>query len=196
MPFDLDRLHPSTAGPETDLCSDLAWGYPGQELSELRQKVAELYALLRDGIFRYVIVILGNAPDAEEITQEVFLQLYRCLHRGQRIRNVRAWAFRVAHNAALDRKNGAGRLVPLDCAPTAGRRCAEPNPEESVLEEEEVRRVQAAFTRLCLQQQQCLILRAEGLRYRQIAEILGISVANVAQSMHRAIRKLTADLYD
>ena len=42
-------------------------------------------------------------------------------------------------------------------------------------------------------QQQSLLLRAEGFRYEQIAEVLGASVANVAQSLHRGIKRLMTD---
>ena len=85
----------------------------------------------------------------------------------------------MAHNTALNWKNGTKHLVPMDCSSWdkyCGRQCdSAPNPEESALQQEETRRVQAAFQQLSPQQRQCLILRAEGLRYRQIAEVLGIS---------------------
>ena len=54
-------------------------------------------------------------------------------------------------------------------------------------------RVQTAMSSLSEQQKQCLFLRAEGFRYREIAEILGVSISTVAESLRRAIRKLTSE---
>jgi len=200
MTLDIGRLQLRSSGSqELDVCADLRLVSVGQGISPVGQDVARLFEQLRDSIYRYVMLVIGNASDAEEITQEVFLHLYRCLQKGQTIKNVRAWTFRVAHNSALNRKNGAKHLVSMDW-PAENTGCRHPcdtapNPEESVLQQEENRRLQAAFSQLSVQQRQCLILRAEGLRYRQIAEVVGISVANVAQSLHRSIKKLTREAH-
>jgi RNA polymerase sigma-70 factor (ECF subfamily) len=180
---------PSDSWPRLELV-----GLP-QGIGELEQKVTRLFEQLRDAVYRYLMVILDNPAEAEEMTQEAFLQLYRCLDGGQRISNLRAWIFRVAHNLALNQKGSAKRFVTLELAAWQNlshlRQDPAPDPEEWVLEQEKAQKVRAALEELTSQQRQCLILRTEGFRYKEIAEILGIAVANVAQSVRRGIKKLT-----
>jgi RNA polymerase sigma-70 factor, ECF subfamily len=167
---------------------------------KLNQKITQMYELWRDSVYRYLILVTGNYAEAEEITQEAFLQLFRCLLRGQDIRNARAWIYRVAHNFAINRRVSGKHMVTMD--PVSWERLCmlrqDPalDPEQSVLEEENHQRLKTAFKLLPAQQQQCLLLRAEGFRYEQIAEILNMSLPNVAQSLHRGIKKLMRDHYE
>jgi RNA polymerase sigma-70 factor, ECF subfamily len=166
-------------------------------ISQLDAKIAHIYEQLRPSVYLYLVLVTGNAAEAEEITQETFLQLYRCLLEGQSVRNVRPWVFRVAHNLAVNQ--AAGRKFVVSMEPEiwdklAGLR-SDPglDPEQQVLEQEKLRRFQESFRTLPSLQQQSLLLRAEGFRYEQIAEILGTSVSNVAQSLHRGIKRLMTD---
>jgi RNA polymerase sigma-70 factor (ECF subfamily) len=165
-----------------------------QGISRLGQEVTQLFEQLRGSIYRYVISIIENPSEAEEITQDVFLQLYRCLDDGQKIANFRAWTFRVAHNLALNHKDATKYVVRLELTAWHDlcelRQDPDPNPEQSLLRQEQWQRFNEAVGHLTLQQKECLILKAEGVRYAQIAEILGISVANVAQSVRRGIKRL------
>jgi len=171
-----------------------------QGLSQLGQEVTQLFEHLRGSIYRYVVVVLENPSEAEEITQDVFLQLYRCLDGGQKIANLRAWTFRVARNLALNHKDATKHLVRLDL--TAWDELCEllqdpdPNPEQSLLWQEQWQTFCEAVKQLTLQQKECLILKAEGVRYAQIAEILGISVANVAQLVRRGIKRLMRNVHE
>jgi RNA polymerase sigma-70 factor, ECF subfamily len=167
---------------------------------KLNQKITQMYELWRDSVYRYLVLVTGNYAEAEEITQEAFLQLFRCLLKGQDIRNARAWIFRVAHNCAINQRTSGKYMVSMDPA-SWEKLCMlrqDPNldPEQSVLEEENHQHLKIAFKLLPPQQQQCLLLRAEGFRYEQIAEILNLSLPNVAQSLHRGIKKLMRDQYE
>jgi RNA polymerase sigma-70 factor (ECF subfamily) len=65
-----------------------------------------------------------------------------------------------------------------------------PNPEEQLQTRQRQRRLQAVVRALPEQDQSCLCMRAEGLRYREIAEALGISLGSVAASLARSLEKL------
>jgi RNA polymerase sigma-70 factor (ECF subfamily) len=65
-----------------------------------------------------------------------------------------------------------------------------PGPEARVLQRERTARVGAALAELSPQQLRCLYLRAEGLRYKEIAETLGVGVSTVSQFLTRAIARL------
>lgn len=68
------------------------------------ERVTEIFELLRDPVYHYLLVIFRSPSEAEDIAQETFLQLYLKLHRCDRIDNARFWVFRVAHNLAINRQ--------------------------------------------------------------------------------------------
>jgi RNA polymerase sigma-70 factor, ECF subfamily len=148
----------------------------------LDEQVAGLYALYRAPLFRFV-QSLGLAPaDTEEVVQEAFLALFQHLRAGKPRDNLRAWLFQVCHNQALkilQRKPPP----PLEPAPL-------PTPEHIAIESQRRRRIAAVVRALPEQDRACLALRAEGLRYREIAGILKISLGSVALSMERALARI------
>ena len=79
---------------------------------------------------------------------------------------------------------------------TAGRNAIsraqdpDPNPEMRVLQLESFKQLEIALARLSDQQRQCLILRAQGFRYEEIAKILRITSSNVAQSLRRGLKRV------
>jgi len=195
------RIEPKSAGN-----SILDW-YPAPEAVRpenatlpTEERVTQFFEQFRNSIYRYLMVLVENRYDAEELTQDVFLQLYRCLHRGETIDNVRGWLFRVAHNYAINQKCRSKRLVALELATWddfSGRtQDPAPDPEESLLLREASKRIQVALQELTPTQRQCLVLRAEGFRYAEIAEILRITIANVAQSLRRGLTKLMRDTHE
>ena len=85
-----------------------------RETSTLKKRVASAFELLRDPVYRYLFRVLDNAEEAEDLTQEVFLRLYSYLCKGQRLGNVRAWVFHVAHNLAVDQQRKKVSLQSID----------------------------------------------------------------------------------
>jgi RNA polymerase sigma-70 factor (ECF subfamily) len=59
-----------------------------------------------------------------------------------------------------------------------------------VLQLESFKQLETALAQLSCQQRQCLILRAQGFRYEEIAKILRITASNVAQSLRRGLKKV------
>jgi RNA polymerase sigma-70 factor (ECF subfamily) len=160
-----------------------------------RQQVTQVFKQFRDPVYRYLVAILKNPSTAEEITQETFLRLYGCLRDGQDIANVRSWVFRVARNLALN-ENAGSRFLKFEEPITLDRlrdahESVLPDLEQSFLRRE---RIHIAMRELSRQQRECLALRAEGFRYREIAQILVISPSTVAQSLKRGITKLAKEL--
>ncbi|MBM3804552.1 MAG: RNA polymerase sigma factor [Acidimicrobiia bacterium] len=185
------------AGPH--IAIDSEWFRLKQGTLTNDQKVAELFERLRPSVYRYLVVLTGNPPEAEEVTQEAFLRLCQCLQEGQAIAHPRTWVFRVAHNLAIDQRLSRKYLAPLQ--PSSWDELCQfrpdphPNPEQSILLQEHFQRLQTALRKLSGIQRECLTLRADGFKYEQIAEILGVSVANVAQSLRRGIRRLMEETH-
>jgi RNA polymerase sigma-70 factor (ECF subfamily) len=134
-----------------------------------------------------------SVHDAEEVTQDVFLALFRHLQRGKSRRNLRGWIFRVAHNLALKQRAANKRIqAALDDDSTIihAKLDATPNPEEQMTSGQTLQRLRTVLRALPEQDRCCLTLRAEGLRYREIAATLGISLGSVSLSLTRSLARL------
>jgi RNA polymerase sigma-70 factor (ECF subfamily) len=163
-----------------------------QGIITLDQKITELFETQRDAVYRYTMTIVRSPAIAEEVTQEAFIRLYSYLRKGGAVGHYRAWIFRTAHNLAVNestRKYLTSSVVDWDelCRQ---RQDLGPNPEQNTLQEESFVHLRAAMGRLATQQRQCILLRAEGFRYAEIAKILGVSKSTVAESLRRAMHKL------
>ncbi|MBL8230862.1 MAG: sigma-70 family RNA polymerase sigma factor [Bryobacterales bacterium] len=155
----------------------------------------QLYLEARDDVYRYLIHLGLNPAQAQDTTQDVFLRLHRAVQAGDDIRQARAWVFRVAHNLGLNEKQRKGnQSVAIDAQANFPVTDPSPTVEEAALERERHRRLQDAMERLSPQQRQCLYLRAEGLRYAEIAQSLGIAVSTVAEFVSRATARLRKEV--
>ena len=161
--------------------------------SRLEEEVVSLFEQLRPPVLRYLVSFRISAPDAEEIAQEVFLALFQHLRQGKSRANLQGWVFRVAHNQALKHRTRSRRhsehfsyLPPFAEAPDD----LTPGPDVRLEVIQKQQRLLAVVRALPEQDQCCLSLRAEGLRYRDIAEILGMSLGAVANSLERSLSRL------
>jgi RNA polymerase sigma-70 factor (ECF subfamily) len=148
------------------------------------------------GLRRYVGSFRLGSAATEDVIQDVFLALFRHLSNGRPATNLKGWLYQVAHNLALKQRQRAARRwlfegtwdgVTADLVPDESL-----NPEERFTHRERQRRLIDTLQRLPERDQQCLLLRAEGLSYRDISKTLGVSLGSVAKSMVRAITRLAA----
>jgi RNA polymerase sigma-70 factor (ECF subfamily) len=153
-------------------------------------EASTLYRELRKPLLRY-LVCLGLSPDeAQDVVQDAFLTLHRHLAAGGSRENIRGWLFRVAHNQARNRQNRYERRFAAPLEESIDAILDQSNPERDVLDKERFRRLQKAIRLLTDSERECLLLRAGGLRYREIGEVVGIGTSTVADTVERAIRKL------
>jgi RNA polymerase sigma-70 factor (ECF subfamily) len=165
-----------------------------------RDEIIDLYDQLRPSLYGY-LVSLGLIPqEADDVVQDTFLRLFAFLESGGRVQNPRSWLFRVGHNLALNLQKRERRLISDNGEPGHSTTCCgsamSHSPEEVYLRNEKDRRLRTALLQLTQHQQACLQLRAEGLRYNEIAEVLGITVSAVSETLRRAIVRLMRDLYE
>jgi RNA polymerase sigma-70 factor (ECF subfamily) len=164
---------------------------------DLKDKVAHLYEELRVPLFRYLLCMRILPEEAEEIIQESFLRLYKHLHAGGREDNLRGWLFRVAHNLSHSRRKQRRFLA--DTSPDQWQQIStsvlteDVGPEELLLHKEKMMRLHREISNLSELQQNCIRLRVEGFRYREIAEILNTSTSTVSGSLRHAIERLTRE---
>jgi RNA polymerase sigma-70 factor (ECF subfamily) len=147
-----------------------------------------LYLLFADNVYGYVLAIVHDEHDAEDITSEVFSKLPRALTRYQAGGvPFAAWLLRVARNAALDHLR-AQRSVPRAEIRTVSEE-AEPRASERAAD------LRAALASLPRDQRQVMLLRlVAGMSPGEVAAELGRSVDAVHALQHRARRRLRREL--
>jgi RNA polymerase sigma-70 factor, ECF subfamily len=166
-----------------------------------REQIIQLFREIRPPLYSYLVCTGLRPQEADDIVQETFLRLHCQLESGAKIEEPRAWVFRVARNASLNTQRDQRRLVSeTDLDPrddlNLRRRCdPTENPEELYLSKEATQRLDAGIAQLTEPQRQCLYLRAQGLRYREIAVVLGVNVSSAAELLQRAIVRLAGKLH-
>ena len=156
------------------------------------EQVVALFDQFRDRLLRYLLCFGLTIPDGEEVIQEVFLSLFQHLQRGKPDDKLRGWLFRVAHNLALKRRGQSRRSLetPAEAGDSDFAIDPCPNPEEQVADNQTQKRLLAVFQALPENDRRCLALRAEGLRYREIAQILNMSLGAVSISLTRSLARM------
>ncbi|MGC1166537.1 MAG: RNA polymerase sigma factor [Solirubrobacterales bacterium] len=155
-------------------------------------------AHLRD-VYSYAYYKVGNHHDAEDLTEQAFLQAYRHFDRAQREsdgRPLRPWVIRIAHNLASNYYRDRSRRpqTPLDSTePLAAR-----HDTVAIAEgREELRQVMANLEHLSDDRREALIMRfALGMDNREIARALGRSDGATKVLIHRAIKQLQEEMGD
>jgi RNA polymerase sigma-70 factor (ECF subfamily) len=165
----------------------------GKSKAQLDAEFSDLYrAHLRD-VYSYAYYRVGNHHDAEDLTEQTFLQAYRHFERAQlqsRGRPLRPWLIRIAHNLAanLYRDRSRKPATPIDEAATL----AAPHTTEQLVEgREELTQVLRGVRRLPDDRREALIMRfALGMDNREIARTLGRSDGATKVLIHRAVKQL------
>ena len=155
-------------------------------------------AHLRD-VYSYAYYRIGNHHDAEDLTEQAFLQAYRHFDRARREshgRPLRPWVIRIAHNLASNYYRDRSRRpqTPLDSTePIAAR-----HDTVAIAEgREELRQVMANLEHLSDDRREALIMRfALGMDNREIARALGRSDGATKVLIHRAIKQLQEEMAD
>ena len=141
-------------------------------------------------VYRHIYYMCGNAAEAEDLTAQTFLQAWKAIERYQ-IRGAPfvSWLLRIAHNLGVSYLRSRKESAELPETLVDHSRFG--NPEEVLERTVETERVREAIMRLRDEQRQVIILRfVEDLEYREVAEIVGKSVAAVRVIQHRALKAL------
>jgi len=160
--------------------------------AQLDAEFSELYrAHLRD-VYSYAYYRVGNHHDAEDLTEQTFLQAYRHFERALREshgRPLRPWLIRIAHNLAANLYRDRSRRP---ASPLENAALTTPHTTEELVEgRDELSRVLAGVQRLPDDRREALIMRfALDMDNREIARALGRSDGATKVLIHRAIKQL------
>ena len=161
--------------------------------AELDARFTELYrSHLRD-VYSYSYYRVGNHHDAEDLTEQTFLQAYRHFERALKESNgrpLRPWLIRIAHNLAANFYRDRARKP--EAAIEDAAIISAPHTTESLVEgREELNLILAGVQQLADDRREALVMRfALGMDNREIARALGRSDGATKVLLHRAIRQL------
>lgn len=144
-------------------------------------------------VYRHAYRLTGNRPDAEDLTQEVFVRVFRHLH-GYTSGTFEGWLYRITRNLFLDqvRRRHGIRFEPL---PDAFHITTSPAPDQDLEHRMFDADVRSALDELSPGALAAVVLHdVDGLTYDEVASRLGIQSGTVASRLHRARAQLRAAL--
>lgn len=162
-----------------------------------RQRTLKLYDSLNPRLSQFLRGLGLNKDEMDDVIQESFLRVAGHIKSGNSEDNLQAWVYRVAHNLAMDVHRSNRREyeeVELKFEPGDEPIDLKSNPEWIYLQKEQLRRLKAAMLELTAQQYNSILLRTQGLRYREIGELLGISEQRAIHLVKRAMQRLMGGL--
>lgn len=170
-------------------------------------QLAIIYREFSGQIHTYAYHLLGNQEDADDITQEVFIRAYARMSQLREQTSLRSWLYRIATNLCMDhlrRRSRVKRIFGLEISLGGGganfdepqRDIAQPMAMAELESIAERDHITLALKRMPDKYAICLLLHSlQGLSYREIADIVGISPGAAAVRLSRA-RSLFARYYE
>ncbi len=194
-PVSLLQFPEATGNKRVSLRAEEIEALVDQSISGDSGSFAELYGLYRESIFRYSYSRTSNVENAQDITQQVFLNAWRGIGGYQRImgRPFEAWLFTISHNVTVGyyRDHSRRPVAYLDEKIPS----PEVDPGEIAVQQERNLTLMEAISRLIPSQQQVISLRFfDNLGFKEIGEIMGKSPVAVRVLKRRAISSLKRDL--
>jgi RNA polymerase sigma-70 factor (ECF subfamily) len=166
---------------------------PQEAKARLDADFSELYRTHLRDVYSYAYYRVGNHHDAEDLTEQTFLQAYRHFERAQRESNgrpLRPWLIRIAHNLAANLYRDRSRR-PASPLEDTSELAASHTTEDLVEGRDELSRVLEGVQRLPDDRREALIMRfALGMDNREIARAMGRSDGATKVLIHRAIKQL------
>ena len=164
---------------------------------------ADVFQDYQRPIYNYLLRMTQNEADAEDLTQETFVRVYRSLPSFRGEASLSTWIYRIATNASLDHfRRSATRqaeaTLSLEELELGGEWLVDetsPSPEQLVDQSEITACVQSFVQRLPADYRAALVLHdLQGLKNREIADVLDVPLSTVKIRLHRARKKLRAAL--
>jgi RNA polymerase sigma-70 factor (ECF subfamily) len=190
------RTEAAAADPDVALMLRLQGGDQGA--------FQELFQKFSPRILQYVRRFVGSEAQAEEVTQDVFVQVYRFRHRYQPQSRLASWVFTIATNLCLNELRRPERHLRVDLWDRRGDdgpeepQLVDPQaitPEQGAATREMARQLERAVVELPPKQRAALLLsRVDGLAYRDVGEALGCSEGAVKALLFRATQSLKRTL--
>ena len=161
-------------------------------------KLAVLFERHHRALYRYFLSMTRDPQISEDLVQDVFFRILRYRATYDPRQSFTAWMYQIAKNANVDRiRQKRGEMIEIDELTMGNREPASsgPDPETSAVRAQDLKLVRQALELLPAEKREILVLcRYQGMKYEEIAEVLGCAVGTVKVRVYRAMRAL-ADIY-
>ena len=154
-------------------------------------RFTELLSSHEGEIYRYVYRMTGNTDDARDLLQDTFLKAFEAFARLPENANHRAWLYKIAYRQALNHFRSTKRRAAAPMEQAKGVQDEQGNPESLSETRRLVRALNRLIHELTPRQRSALLLKKyEGLSYRSVAAILGVTEENARAHVYQAMRKV------
>lgn len=162
---------------------------------EVEAAFLALYEREADALFRHCCLRLFSRERAREIAQEAFCRVWTLIAEGKPILHLRGLVYRIAHNLIIDEVRKKKEMS-LEALEEGGFAASDGDRTEAMGRSVDLHRVFVVLKRLDAEYRDVLVMRyVDGLRPKEIAEILGISADLVSVRLHRGTKMLRALLH-
>jgi RNA polymerase sigma-70 factor (ECF subfamily) len=154
----------------------------------------EAFTLHHRAVFRAAYALVRDAGLAEDVTQEVFLKLYQHIGSLKDEEHVRPWLLRVASNTALNTIRSRGRTGAREEEFAVAATVGGSGPvgiEADYDRRTEIEEARRALAQVKEPMRSCLLLKQQGLSYKEIAQALSLNEANVGSLIARGRKEFT-----
>lgn len=145
----------------------------------------------KDKIYRFVLRMVKNEFDAEDIMQELAIKIWKYREKFSKLENKEAWSMTVARNMAIDKIRNSNKRRHMDIEDAYDLSDSNKNPHEQLASLDTMNILRDYMNKLPENQRSTLHLREiEGMTYKEIAEICEMSLEQVKSNIFRARRAL------
>ncbi len=148
-------------------------------------------------LIRYAARMLRDPETAKDVVQESFIKYLRVSQKKEsgEIENVQAWLYRITRNGCLDRIKSGRAAYEVRMSEEFEHGDPAPGPDHQLERDEIMKIVRKKISQLPDKEREIVVLKMEhGKSYKDIAEIMELSVTNVGFILHTAMKKLSAEL--
>jgi len=156
----------------------------------------ELFQALFPALFRFATCLLHSLEQAEEVASDVMLRLWQSRMQMTEVENIKMYALIMVRNQSLNivKKNSRARIISLEDIEGEAVYSGQ-DPEQALVQSQLHLKIQEAIQHLPVRSRLVFrLVKEEGLSYKQVAELLSISVKTVDAHLVAAMRKLTEAL--
>lgn len=158
-----------------------------------RDAFGELVSRYQARLYNAAMRLVGNPEDAADVVQDAFLNAYQSLHSFKGDAEFFTWLYRIAFNTAISQRRKKRPTLSLD-GQQRGDPTLEPDdsseyvrPGLALERTEEEAKLHEALNRLSLEHRDVLMMKdIDGLKYEDIAEVLGVPIGTIRSRLHRA----------
>jgi RNA polymerase sigma-70 factor (ECF subfamily) len=148
----------------------------------------EIYEEHRVAMARVASKMVYDSDEVSDIVQEVFIYLHKKLYEGKKIIHLRSWLYRATFNKCVDHLRKQDRFV--DVCEAKDIEC-----KEHSIENEDIKSaINLAMCKLSANEKVMVVAYSEGMSYKEIAELTGITFTSVGKTLSRTLKKLSNEM--